>query len=276
MENISFPAVSANRPLVSSPPASLAPHDAIALKINPVSANSPRIQAALSHLRDAAAFALDVGSDIWEFAVEISVLRRLGLTRSECRWLIAKGLVTHARESSSLDGERRVFRQCVNLSFPRRTCFVITPAGVSSLTTDVRSTPRRNLNGHHERRNGEHNGNGDANGHDLDLPLWDPDRQQLRIGRTIVKQFKVPAANQEAVLAAFEEEGWPPRIDDPLPPKQNQDPKRRLHDTINSLNRNQRQFLIRFLGDGSGQGIRWEFAGTQPGENGGATSAAAS
>ena len=32
----------------------------------------------------------------------------------------------------------------------------------------------------------------------------------------------------------------PPRIDDPLPPSQNVDPKRRLHDTIKRLNRHQR------------------------------------
>ena len=49
------------------------------------------------------------------------------------------------------------------------------------------------------------------------------------------------------------------RIDDPLSPKLDQDPKRRLHDTINSLNRNQKRPLVRFLGDGSGQCVRWEF-----------------
>ena len=91
------------------------------------------------------------------------------------------------------------------------------------------------------------------------FPTWDPDRQQLRVGRTVVKEFKVPAANQQAVLAAFQEEKWAPRIDDPLPPSPNQDPKRRLHSTINCLNRNQKRPLIRFLGDGSGEGVRWEF-----------------
>jgi hypothetical protein len=96
-------------------------------------------------------------------------------------------------------------------------------------------------------------------------PTWDRDLQQLRLGNVIVKQFKVPAANQEAILAAFQEEDWPVRIDDPLSPKSDQDPKRRLHDTINSLNRNRRRPLLRFVGDGSGQGVRWEFVsnGTQ-------------
>jgi len=32
-------------------------------------------------------------------------------------------------------------------------------------------------------------------------------------------------------LGAFEDDGWPPRIDDPLPPQKDQDSKRRLADT---------------------------------------------
>jgi hypothetical protein len=92
------------------------------------------------------------------------------------------------------------------------------------------------------------------------VPTWDASRQELRVGNVVVKQFKVPAPNQEVILAAFEEEQWPPRIDDPLPPVPSLDSKRRLHETITSLNRNQKHSLISFHGDGSGQGIRWELA----------------
>jgi hypothetical protein len=63
---------------------------------------------------------------------------------------------------------------------------------------------------------------------------------------------------QEAILMAFEEEKWPPRIDDPLPGNADLLPKRRLHDTIKSLNRNQKNCLVRFMGDGTGEGVRWE------------------
>ena len=73
-----------------------------------------------------------------------------------------------------------------------------------------------------------------------------------------MKQYRVPAPNQEAVLSAFLEEGWPRRIDDPLPPKGDVAPKTRLHDTIKWLNRNQQERLLRFLGDGTGQGVLWE------------------
>ena len=89
-------------------------------------------------------------------------------------------------------------------------------------------------------------------------PKWDQQRRQLRVGPEIVKEFKLPSPNQEAILMAFEEEGWPPRIDDPLAPQPQLDPRRRLHDTIKALNRKQRNCLMRFMGDGSGEGIRWE------------------
>ncbi len=89
-------------------------------------------------------------------------------------------------------------------------------------------------------------------------PTWDRDRQELKWGPSLVKQFKLPSINQQTILMAFEEEHWPPRIDDPLPPDDDMDPKRRLNDTIKSLNRNQKNRRIRFLGDGSGRGVRWE------------------
>jgi hypothetical protein len=88
--------------------------------------------------------------------------------------------------------------------------------------------------------------------------MWDADRQELYLGSTLVKRFKVPAVNQVRILSAFEEEGWPPRVDDPLPTTPGVEPKRRLHHTINSLNGSQLRPLIHFMGDGTGTGIRWE------------------
>src|SRR5262249_11191095 len=128
--------------------------------------------------------------------------------------------------------------------FSRRSCFVLTEVGVTLATQICREvTPAFPL---------------------LRMdqppakPQWDRDCQRLLFGGLIVKQFKVPAPNQELILCAFEEEHWPARIDDPLPRQASLDPKRRLHETITSLNRHQRNPLLRFLGDGSGQGVRWE------------------
>jgi hypothetical protein len=74
----------------------------------------------------------------------------------------------------------------------------------------------------------------------------------------LVKKFKLPAPNQRKVLIAFEEEKWPYRIDDPLPQHPEIDPRRRLHHTLVALNRNHRCEAIRFLGDGSGEGVCWD------------------
>jgi hypothetical protein len=227
---------------------------------------TPAIYSALALLLDASSCAVDVGADVWQFSVEINALLRAGLTTSACRWLIAKGLAKHACETTTNNGDRRVFQPCANLALPKRTCFVITDRGIACANELLRSGAKRHA-GEQQRasaiavptvRPAVDNAEPEPT-----TPTWDSDRQQLRVGRIIVKEFKVPAANQEAILAAFQEEGWVPRIDDPLTPKLNQDSKRRLHDTINSLNRNQKHSLLRFLGDGKGEGVRWEFSRRQ-------------
>ncbi|MCR4410894.1 MAG: hypothetical protein NUV77_00550 [Thermoguttaceae bacterium] len=212
---------------------------------------------ALAFLLEAYQFAVDLGRPVWDFAVEIEDLRSLGLTKNDFRWLVCAGYVEHRREVDAEDDRARSFETEPELSFSKTTCFVLTEAGVAFVRGENlacqaaadASSPQELPAAHHQ--------NGCR-------PVWDRDRQELRVGRVVVKQFKVPAANQERVLAAFEEEGWPIHIDDPLPPSPDQDPKRRLHDTINSLNRNQKCPLIRFVGDGTGQGVRWEFAPGAP------------
>jgi hypothetical protein len=101
----------------------------------------------------------------------------------------------------------------------------------------------------------------------LKRPRWNGQLRELRCGELLVKEFRRPAPNQELVLTAFEEEGWPTQIDDPLPGTAGVDPRQRLHDTIIRLNRNQRNHLVHFRGDGSGKGVRWEWVtsnGTTP------------
>ena len=77
------------------------------------------------------------------------------------------------------------------------------------------------------------------------------------VGEHVVKQFRVPSPNQEAILDAFQEEGWPTFVDDPLSPVPGQSAKRRLRDTIKGLNANQAAAVIRFHGDGTGQRVTW-------------------
>jgi hypothetical protein len=216
-----------------------------------------RGQDALCLLLEAHQYAQELRRSVWDFAVEIDTLRQAGCTNSEFRWLICKGYAEHAPETTMAGEQSRTFQRhprSGSLVFDLKTCFVLTAAGLAfaqSAVGGLLSQPQGNGQAAAE--------NGTPPPVEL-KPKWDRARQELRLGDIVVKQFKVPAANQERILAAFEEDGWPVRIDDPLPPTSEQDSKRRLHDTINSLNRNQKQNRIRFLGDGSGQGVLWQLA----------------
>ncbi len=219
---------------------------------------APRIRAAILALLEAHEYGQDLERTDWDFALEIGSLRQMNLSNSDLRWLVGRGVIDHAVEVTAPGDPERCFRQSSRLLFLRRTCFVITPQGIAlaPLLRDgaelADGLPRLQTTTERPRTTWE------LLGEPL-VPKWDRDRQQLRVGSVVVKQFKVPAPNQETILAALEEESWPSRIDDPLPPHPDQTPKRRLQETIKSLNRNQRRSIVRFLGDGSGEGVRWEF-----------------
>jgi hypothetical protein len=212
---------------------------------------------ALALLLEAYHFAQEVNRNVWEFAVEASLLRAFGLTVNDFRWLVCKGYVEHAREVTRLGEMGRQFRANGELVFSKRTCFVLTEAGVEFLCREdpamqlaslaaPEPTPKIMASSEH------------VNGAALHKPTWDCDRRELRFVGSLVKQFKLPSPNQEHILMAFEEDGWPPRIDDPLPPHPEAEPKQRLRETIRSLNRNQKERLVRFKGDGTGEGVLWE------------------
>lgn len=61
----------------------------------------------------------------------------------------------------------------------------------------------------------------------------------------------------ECIFQAFEEEGWPQHLDDPLPPRPGRRQKERLRETIYSINRRLPGSPLRFEADGYGQGIVW-------------------
>jgi hypothetical protein len=87
------------------------------------------------------------------------------------------------------------------------------------------------------------------------IPHWDRVGRKLWLGACLVKEFPRLSKCQELILEAFEEQGWPEAIDDPLPMEHNIDPKRRLHDAIKRLNRSRSCPALSFHGNGNGQGI---------------------
>jgi hypothetical protein len=217
-------------------------------------------------LLEAVHYAEQTSGDCWEFAVELDQLTAMGLTCNDFRWLVRNGLVEHQREVTLEGDDGRAFRPTGDLTFSEGTCFILTDAGIAfadgSCPADTAGTSRSSSSPDEENVSVVVNRNVSRNGKDPkrepSVPTWDSERRELRINAVTVKQFKWMAANQETVLAAFEEEGWPARIDDPLPPQPDQDSKRRLSDTIKCLNRKQKNELIHFRGDGTGEGVTWE------------------
>lgn len=205
-----------------------------------------RIRPGMFQLHQASELARDTDRDLWDFAVEVGSLREAGLRYSELRWLVCKAFVEHARETTRLNADKRSFQRTGELTFTDKTCFVLTQMGQELARNMDLPLPAAEPPGQ------------TAIETPSNRPVWDVDRYELRWQGQLVKKYSVPSPNQRMVLMAFEEEGWPCRIDDPLPQHPDLEPKRRLHDTIKSLNRHQQNRLLRFLGDGTGEGVRWE------------------
>jgi hypothetical protein len=104
-----------------------------------------------------------------------------------------------------------------------------------------------------------------ARGPGADLPHWDAGCRRLWLGGVLLKEFRQPSPHQTRLLDVFQEQGWAiTHIDDPLliePGEREEDAKRRLHDTIKNLNRGLPRGTIRFRGDGTGQGVLWQYDG---------------
>ncbi|HEX3655210.1 MAG TPA: hypothetical protein VHV55_05370 [Pirellulales bacterium] len=87
-------------------------------------------------------------------------------------------------------------------------------------------------------------------------PHWNRQSGKLLFNDRVVKTIRRLgiATNVVPVLDAFEELGWPERIDDPLPGGAD---SQRLQDTVKSLNSGLDQEL-HFRADGAGRGFVWE------------------
>lgn len=84
-------------------------------------------------------------------------------------------------------------------------------------------------------------------------PVWNPDRQELRLGNRLVRRvrvMKVPSKIQR-ILDAFQAKNWPNRIENPLRLGQQE-----LHQTLSSLNDGLKE--IRFRASEGATSIFWE------------------
>lgn len=215
---------------------------------------------AIRKLARAYQYSIDCDRSKWDFAVEISGMDTLGVSHDELRWMVGKGLVEHAQEITEGNGICRSFESPGGFTFSPNSCFVVTPAGLD-LAIDLMLESSEEFPEVAE--------NSTSTSTEPGCPVWDDQRHELKVGGVIVKRFKWRASNQEAILAAFQEDGWPARIDDPLSPLPETDPKRRLSDTIKCLNRKQVAPLLRFSGDGTGEGVLWDVVQPETPDNDG-------
>jgi hypothetical protein len=200
----------------------------------------------------------------WDFALEIGKLREAGLTTTDLRWLVAQGLVEHGAETSAHGDAHRSFTRGEGFNFSTTSCVVLTRKGAAFARQLLQAAPAtaaapEPLDAAPQAARGRHSAspNGGTGPGPALKPHWDPARRALSLGDQLVKQFRVPAGNQEFILSAFQEEGWPEHIDDPLPGNHLIDPKIRLNDTIYRLNRTQVTPLLRFQTNGRGSGVHW-------------------
>ncbi len=197
----------------------------------------------------AAVLADDCDCKRQKFSVSLENLSRMGLRSEELKWLLIKNVVEEVEHSNNhLD--RNASRTSL-AEIDSNKMFVITDFGIELVEENMTAAALH-------RSEELTNKNSNATQQEF-KPSWDNERHELRCAGKIVKKFKWRAANQETILAAFEEQGWTAHIDDPLPQQSDIDPKRRLADAIKSLNRHQKFSLVRFCGDGTGEGVLWEF-----------------
>jgi hypothetical protein len=202
-----------------------------------------RLARGLCLLLEAFEDAKELDYDAWQFAVRLEELHGAGLNSGDVRWLITRKFVLHALEQTSFDSAQRRFVPAHNLNLCESSSLVLTENNSQA----VRAWCEPIFSGSEAEKclgSGE-------------VPRWDSGRRELSKSGLVVKKFRVPAPNQETILSAFEEEGWPPRIDDPLPAAAGFDPDQRLHDAVRGLNRNQQHRLIQFLRDGKAEGVCW-------------------
>jgi hypothetical protein len=229
------------------------------------------LRPALALLRHAYDCAQDAAAASWDFALEIGELYASGLTITDLRWLVVKGFVEHGDETSVYGDAHRSFTRSAGFNFLATTCVVLRERGAAFASQVLRAAaaagaaagPRGGA-GKAEPGRETPSGNGDAQPQAALKPHWDPVRRKLSLGGRVVKQFRVPAGIQAVILGAFQEDGWPEYIDDPLPGGDGIDPKVRLNGVIYRLNHAQATPLIRFHANGNGDGVHWSLCDPKP------------
>jgi hypothetical protein len=214
----------------------------------------------------------EANQDIGQFALPVPDSRSPDISEPILRGLASQGLVVHASESTKTNTRRRPMRKRANVCFSHQSSFMLTAKGLalaSSLAAEISPVPP-DCSPIVQNPFTVHRSPSTMRLAPPDCPDPAPQpsfvscadgRRELRMGHIVVKCFRRAAPNQELVLSSFQEQDWPRRILDPIPPKPELDSKRRLRNVILRLNNGRFDPLLRFHGDGTGQAVYWEVPG---------------
>jgi hypothetical protein len=187
--------------------------------------------------------------DPWQFAVNLHDLQLRGLSAPALHALLRAGLVLHGIERLDPDAADRSIQPVLHRHLSSVSCFILSEEGVhracallaqrdAAVTADQLGPSAAAL-----------------------LPSFarnaDGSRTLSCLGQ-VVRVFRRFAPVEEKILETFEARHWPLWIADPLPRLDRGNPKIRLKQAITRLNDKQDPLLLRFHGDGNGQGVRWE------------------
>ena len=209
-------------------------------------------QVGLRLLLEAFDSAGDASPDPWQFAVEIQLLHDAGMSVTNLRWVIEQGYARHAFDFTLAGDERRSFRELQTMKFAGNSTFMLSAAGAEFARSNcLDPTPTVPNNPGATSSNADGGLTASA-----PKPHWDrSSRRVILEGSTIIELHRA-AENLEAALDAFEKSGWAFQIPDPLANKPG-NRKRRLHNTINALNRCQTVQRIHYSSADGGRAIRW-------------------
>jgi len=205
----------------------------------------PSVRAAFARLLGEFECAASLARTVWDFALGLPRLRQTGLSDACLRALIAAGHVEHRVEQTPRARHRR-FRAAASAHWHKRSRFVLTAGGAGL----ARQLLQQGMLGLLE-------GVGPVGAAGNGTPYWDAAVRDLWYRHCLVKHFRREAPNQGHLLDAFQELGWPLRMDDPLPRHAGVDSRDRLRDTVKSLNRCQAPLVVHFEVEVTGLGVRW-------------------
>jgi hypothetical protein len=210
---------------------------------------SAAIQKALGVLLEGYDYARDLQASPWEFAVERTALLADGCTSNALHWLALRGYVEQARVAA-----RKPRRARADRAAPDGALLVLTDEGAAVARAADPLTPSLAVLAAPSPR---------GRAAERELPVWDTVRGELHFAGRLVRRFRNTASQQRAVLDAFQQEGWPERLPDPLarPAGLCVNRKQRLHDVIKNLNRRHGARRLRFYGTDCGRAVGWRRLG---------------